>query len=80
MIDVVNATEIVASHAEGCDCDTCTYAREQMKYCPECNKLHEKIAFCTGCGACLYTTSIQIKDEQFPFFKCTKCGKVSFWD
>lgn len=63
MIDVVHATEIVAAHGESCNCDTCSYAREQMKHCMECTKLHEKIAFCTKCGACLYTNSKQVKER-----------------
>jgi len=51
-----------------------------MKFCSECKTDHEKIAFCEKCGACLYKNSRQVKDDLFPLFKCTKCGKVNFWD
>ena len=50
------------------------------KHCEECDKEHERIAFCTECGACLYLHSKQIFDDMYPLFKCTECGRVNFWD
>jgi hypothetical protein len=79
-IDVNNATEILNEHGKDCTCSTCMYAKEHMKQCTECNKLHEKIAFCTKCKACLYENSKQVIDDMYPLFKCTKCGQVNFWD
>lgn len=35
---------------------------------------------CTECGACLHCHSVQIPDPEFPFFRCTACNKVNFWD
>lgn len=50
------------------------------KYCRECKELHENISFCEGCGMCLYKNSEWIPDDTYPFFRCTECNKVNFWD
>lgn len=50
------------------------------KICKECNKLHEVIAFCELCGACLYEHGRSLNDEMYPLFECEKCGQVNFWD
>ena len=51
-----------------------------MRWCEECKKEHERIAFCEKCGACLYEHSKQVKDDHWPLFECLKCGTVNFWD
>lgn len=48
-------------------------------YCPECDEMHYGNSFCE-CHACLYNNSKQIPDPMYPFFRCTKCNKVNFWD
>ncbi len=35
---------------------------------------------CTKCDSCLYCHSVQIPDPEFPFFRCTACNAVNFWD
>ena len=51
----------------------------RMSYCAECDEMHYDNSFCE-CKACLYKNSKQIPDEMYPFFRCTKCKKVNFWD
>jgi hypothetical protein len=53
-----------------------------IELCPDCHKPHcnDKISFCTKCGTCLYNNSHQVPDEMYPYFRCTKCGTVNFWD
>lgn len=47
----------------------------------ECKKDHGELkAGCTECGTCLYCHSVQIPDPMYPFFKCTACDAVNFWD
>lgn len=53
---------------------------KSKKYCPECNKTHELIAFCEKCNSCLYENSKSLNDDVFPLVKCTKCNKINFWD
>lgn len=47
--------------------------------CTECGRSHED-GYCEKCRACLYKNSKQIPHEIHPFFECTKCHKVNFWD
>lgn len=53
--------------------------KKNWKYCNECKDLHPELARCE-CGACLCKNSKQIPDDDYPLFKCTKCGRVHFWD
>lgn len=52
----------------------------EQEQCKECNALHVEKAPCSQCGACLYKNAKQIPNQTYPLFKCTKCGKVNFWD
>jgi hypothetical protein len=56
--------------------------QNEIKLCTDCHKPHcdDKISFCEKCGACLYQNSQQVPDVMYPFFRCTKCGAVNFWD
>lgn len=51
----------------------------RKSYCPQCDEMHYDNSFCE-CKACLYKNSKPIPDEMYPFFRCTKCNKVNFWD
>ena len=54
---------------------------QQKLSCTECDYKHnDSQSFCRECGACLYENSIQVKDNQYPLFRCTKCDTVNFWD
>lgn len=66
-------TEAISPKSTGCpSCDAKPDAA--FRHLPEGN------GFCQKCNACLYEHSTQIPDDMYPFFKCTLCGQVNFWD
>jgi hypothetical protein len=50
------------------------------RYCLECKKLHEVVAFCERCKACLYKHGTHLNNPDYPLEKCSECGQVNFWD